>query len=62
MYIKLKNINKIFGDYNTWNDVSFGMEKGKLIGILGSSDSGKTTILRILVGLEYQDSSNIYKD
>jgi len=35
MYIKLKNINKIFGDYNTWNDVSFGMEKGKLIGFLG---------------------------
>lgn len=62
MYVKLKNINKTFGNHNEWNDLSFVIEKGKLIGILGSSDSGKTTILRILVGLEYQDLSNIYKD
>ena len=63
MYIKLKNINKTFGNYNEWNDLSFVIEKENLIKILGSSDSGKTTILsRILIGLEYQDSSNIYKD
>ena len=53
MYIKLKNINKTFGDYNEWNDLSFVIEKGKLIKILGSSDSGKTTILQMLVGFEY---------
>ncbi|MCI7443640.1 MAG: hypothetical protein MSA89_11270 [Clostridium sp.] len=29
------------------------------MGLFGSSDSGKTTILKILVGLEYQNSSNI---
>lgn len=60
MYIELKNINKTFGDYKASNDVSFGIEKGKLIGLLGPSGSGKTTILRMLAGLEHQDSGDIY--
>ncbi len=60
MYIELKNINKTFGNYKALNQVSFGIEQGKLIGLLGPSGSGKTTILRILAGLEYQDSGDVY--
>lgn len=60
MYIELKNINKTFGDCQASKDVSFGIEKGKLIGLLGPSGSGKTTILRMLAGLEHQDSGDIY--
>ncbi len=60
MYIELKNINKTFGDFKATDDVSFGIEKGKLIGLLGPSGSGKTTILRMLAGLEHQDSGDIY--
>ncbi len=60
MYIELQNINKTFGDYQASKDVSFGIEKGKLIGLLGPSGSGKTTILRMLAGLECQDSGDIY--
>ncbi|MBP1563176.1 MAG: sulfate ABC transporter ATP-binding protein [Oscillospiraceae bacterium] len=62
MYIELKNINKTFGDFKASDDVSFGIEKGKLIGLLGPSGSGKTTILRILAGLEKQDSGDIFID
>ena len=62
MYIELKNINKNFGDFKASDNVSFGIEKGKLIGLLGPSGSGKTTILRILAGLEKQDSGDIYID
>lgn len=62
MYIELKNINKTFGDFKASDNVSFGIEKGKLIGLLGPSGSGKTTILRILAGLEKQDSGDIYID
>ena len=47
MYIELKNINKSFGDFKASDNVSFGIEKGKLIGLLGPSGSGKTTILRM---------------
>ena len=47
MYVELKNINKSFGDCQASKNVSFEIEKGKLIGLLGPSGSGKTTILRI---------------
>ena len=59
MYIELKNINKSFGNFKASDNVSFGLEKGKLIGLLGPSGSGKTTILRMLAGLEKQDSGDI---
>ena len=52
MYVELKNINKSYGDYKASDNVSFGIEKGKLIGLLGPSGSGKTTILRMIAGLE----------
>ena len=56
MYVELKNINKTYGDYKASDNVSFGIEKGKLIGLLGPSGSGKTTILRMIAGLEQPDS------
>lgn len=62
MYIELNNINKTFGDYKASDNVSFGIEQGKLIGLLGPSGSGKTTILRMLAGLEHQDSGDIFID
>ena len=60
MYVELNNINKTFGDYKASDNVSFGIEKGKLIGLLGPSGSGKTTILRMIAGLEAPDSGEIY--
>ncbi len=62
MYIELKHVNKFFGDFKASDDVSFGIEKGKLIGLLGPSGSGKTTILRILAGLTKEDSGDIIID
>lgn len=62
MYVELKNIQKRFGDYQAADSVSFGIEKGKLIGLLGPSGSGKTTILRMIAGLEAPDSGDIYID
>ena len=59
MYVELRNINKTFGDYKASDNVSFGVEKGKLIGLLGPSGSGKTTILRMIAGLEIPDSGDI---
>ena len=62
MYVELKNINKNFGDYKASDNVKFGVEKGKLIGLLGPSGSGKTTILRMIAGLETPDSGDIIID
>ena len=62
MYVELKNINKVFGDYKASNNVNFGIEKGKLVALLGPSGSGKTTILRMIAGLEHPDSGDIIID
>ena len=62
MYVELKNINKKFGNFKASDSVSFGIEKGKLIGLLGPSGSGKTTILRMIAGLENPDSGEIIID
>lgn len=62
MYVELKNINKNFGSFKASDNVNFGIEKGKLIGLLGPSGSGKTTILRMIAGLETPDSGDILID
>ena len=58
--VELKNINKNFGTFKASDNVSFAIERGKLIGLLGSSGSGKTTILRMIAGLETPDSGDIF--
>lgn len=60
MQIEFKNVNKSFGDFKASKDVSFSIEKGKMVALLGPSGSGKTTILRTLAGLEKEDSGDIF--
>ena len=60
MHIEVKNLNKEFGSFHAVQDVSFEIEKGKLIGFLGPSGGGKTSILRMLAGLETPTSGDIY--
>ena len=50
MYVELKNINKTYGSYQASKNVNFGIEKGRLIGLLGPSGSGKTTVIRAVLG------------
>lgn len=59
MHIEVRNLNKNFGDFHAVRDVSFDIEKGKLIGLLGPSGGGKTSILRMLAGLETPSSGDI---
>lgn len=62
MYVELKNISKYYGKFKASDDVSFGIEQGKLVALLGPSGSGKTTILRMIAGLEHPDDGEIYID
>ncbi|WP_139996394.1 sulfate/molybdate ABC transporter ATP-binding protein [Paenibacillus paridis] len=59
MHIEVRNLNKNFGDFHAVKDVSFEIEKGHLIGLLGPSGGGKTSILRMLAGLESPSSGDI---
>jgi sulfate/thiosulfate transport system ATP-binding protein len=62
MHIEVRGLVKQFGSHLAANKVSFDIHDGKLIGFLGPSGGGKTTILRILAGLEYPDEGDIYFD
>lgn len=61
-YVELRHINKTFKNYKASDAICFGIEKGKLIGLLGPSGSGKTTILRMIAGLECADDGEIVID
>ena len=51
MSIELKNVTKKFGEVSAVNDVSFTVNEGELMGLLGPSGGGKTTVLRMIAGL-----------
>ncbi|ANE46344.1 ABC transporter [Paenibacillus swuensis] len=60
MHIEVRGLDKSFGNFHAVKDVSFSIEKGRLIGLLGPSGGGKTSILRMLAGLETPTSGEIY--
>ncbi|MFC5648305.1 sulfate/molybdate ABC transporter ATP-binding protein [Paenibacillus solisilvae] len=59
MHIEVRGLNKQFGDFHAVNQVNFEIAKGQLIGLLGPSGGGKTSILRMLAGLETPTSGDI---
>ena len=56
------NVNKRFNGQIVLEDVSFSIKEGEFVSILGSSGCGKTTLLKILIGIEKPDSGIICKD
>lgn len=57
--LEIKDIKKSFDGVEVLKGISLSIEKGEFITFLGSSGCGKTTMLRIIAGLETPDSGNI---
>src|SRR3954452_617957 len=55
MAITVQNVTKRFGDFVALDDVSIDVEAGSLTALLGPSGGGKSTLLRIIAGLETPD-------
>lgn len=60
MDIAVENIHKRFGDFVAVNNVSFEIPRGSLVALLGPSGGGKSTLLRILAGLEQPDGGRVW--
>src|SRR5690349_13871091 len=59
MSIELHNVSKRFGDVAAVNNVSFSVKEGELLALLGPSGGGKTTVLRMIAGLEVPTDGDI---
>src|SRR3954471_7966287 len=59
MSITVSNVSKVFGDVQVLDDVSLEVAGGSLTALLGPSGGGKSTLLRIIAGLEAPDSGSV---
>lgn len=59
MSIELRNVSKRFGPVAAVANVSFSVNEGELVALLGPSGGGKTTVLRMLAGLEIPTEGDI---
>lgn len=59
--INIEHISKIFGEKQIFDDASFGVQEGDKIGIIGINGTGKTTLLKMVAGLEDPDEGQIVR-
>ena len=57
--VELIDITKKYGEQEVLNSFSLDVEKGKCLAIMGESGSGKSTIAKIIIGLEKQNSGTV---
>ena len=58
--IKFEHITKTFGSVVANDNITFSIEKGEIVSILGENGSGKTTLLNVLDGIYQQDEGTVY--
>ena len=59
-FFEAKNISKAFNHKTILEDISFTINKGELLSMIGSSGCGKTTLLRMMIGLETPDKGRMF--
>ena len=57
--LTIEHIHKVYGEKTVFEDVSCGIQEGDKIGIIGINGTGKTTLLRILAGVEQPDEGKV---
>ena len=49
--IQVKNLTKVFGNFTAVDAISFEVKKGEIFGFLGANGAGKTTAMKMLIGI-----------
>ena len=57
--IKIENISKSYKNQKVLKEISFNVQKGEIFGLLGPSGAGKTTLIRLIMGMEKSDDGQI---
>lgn len=57
--LNIEHISKMYGEKTLFDDVSLGIHQGDKIGVIGVNGTGKTTLLKIIAGLEETDQGEI---
>ncbi|SDC62213.1 MULTISPECIES: ABC transporter ATP-binding protein [unclassified Candidatus Frackibacter] len=57
--IKIKDINKSYGNLQALSNVNLEIKKGEFFGLLGPNGAGKSTLIKIMAGLAHKDSGSI---
>ena len=57
--IEVSNLRKTFGDRLLFDNVSFTVPKGSIVGIIGANGMGKSTLFKILMGIEQPDGGEV---
>lgn len=60
--LRVKNLTKIYNNKKVLDNITFSVNDGEFLSILGFSGCGKTTLLRILIGIETPTEGKITKD
>ncbi|MBS4539118.1 ABC transporter ATP-binding protein [Clostridium sp. D2Q-11] len=60
--VEMKGLSKSYMNKIALKDVNLNIEKGKILGLLGPNGSGKTTMIKILMGILTQSSGEVYID
>jgi ABC-2 type transport system ATP-binding protein len=58
--IKVEQVSKSYGKKTVLNDVNLTIPKGQLFGLIGPSGAGKTTLVKMIVGMEKADNGTIH--
>lgn len=60
MSITIENVSKNYGKINVLNDITLTINEGSIYGLIGPSGAGKTTLVKMIVGMDSPDYGNIH--